>query len=144
MRLLAQSLHPICVDGIIDTHIMTSRRQGYEQTARTLWHHNLTVIYARAWTELRCVSAWAKRYHVFLLCAVPRHFEATVIETQIMTSHQLTLLPHFIVAMSSLSLCYLRLSLNSAQMTVIPFCSCAHAPEHCSSTSVNDSKIVII
>ena len=55
---------------------------------RSRAHALKSVIYARPWTELRCVSAWAKRYHVFLLCAVPRHFEATVIETQIMTSQQ--------------------------------------------------------
>ena len=102
-RQQSPSLHPICVDGIIDTHIMTLRRRGYDQTARTLWHHYLTIILRSSRTELRCVSAWAKRYHVFLLCAVPRHFEVTVIETQIMTSQQLGLLPHFIVAMSSLS-----------------------------------------
>ena len=117
----SHSPHPLCEVSIIVTHIMSSRWRDYDQTARTLWHHYLIIILRSSRTELRCVSAWAKRYHVFLLCAVPSHFEVTVIETQIMTSHQLTLLPHFIVAMSSLSLCYLRLSLNRAQMTVIPF-----------------------
>ena len=71
------SPYPLCVDAVIDTHIMTSRQRGYDQTARTLWRHYLTVIYARPWTELRCVRTWAicpvtRCYH---LTAVPRHFE---------------------------------------------------------------------
>ena len=110
-------------------------------------HYDITILlsfYVRPERSSGACAHEQKRYYVFLRCALPSHFEVTVIETQIMTSHQLTLLPHFIVAMSSLSLCYLRLSLNSAQMTVIPFCSCAYAPEHRSGTSVNVSKIVII
>ena len=99
----SHSPHPLCEVSIIVTHIMSSRWRDYDQTARTLWHHYLIIILRSSRTELRCVSAWAKRYHVFLRCAVPSHFEVTVIETQIMTSHQLSLLLHFIVAMSSLS-----------------------------------------
>ena len=60
----SHSPYPLCEVSIIVTHIMSSRWRGYDQTAWSLWHHYL-IILRLSRTELRCVSAWANRYHVF-------------------------------------------------------------------------------